>query len=93
MFAESEERFTLRKITDTEWLLIDERYSSHDPLHTIACIRDTGAVCVDVVWLREVPLATEFLTPFDVLDEVRRLHRADRGRRPSPIPHFPPPMH
>lgn len=90
MSAMPDPRFELTRITDTEWLILDHRYRKNDARHTVACIYELDGVEVEVVWLRDLPLATSYMSAVDVLDEVRRFHAPRRARRPITIPHLPP---
>lgn len=83
-------RFELRKITATEWLILDHKYGENDARQTVACIYQLDENEVEVMWLRDLPLASFYMTPIDVLDEVQRFHANRRSRRPVAIPHLPP---
>ncbi|WP_029259898.1 MULTISPECIES: hypothetical protein [unclassified Microbacterium] len=85
-------RFELRKITDTEWLILDHRYAQNDSRRTVACIYEVDAAEVEVVWLRDLPLASSYMTAADVWEDVQRFHAPRRAGRPIPIPipHHPP---
>ena len=83
-------RFELRRITRTEWLIIDHRYGSDDSRQTIACVHALEECEVSVTWLRDLPLALSYQTAFDVLEDVQRFYGRDRSQRPIPIPHRPP---
>ncbi|HWS49949.1 MAG TPA: hypothetical protein VN241_02970 [Microbacterium sp.] len=72
-------RFELSKITSTEWLIHDLRYRSNDPRSLVACVYEYSEVEVEVVWLRELPLATQYTSAFDALDELLRMYRRDRS--------------
>lgn len=90
MFTMPDPRFELRKITETEWLILDHRYESNDSRRTVACVYQLDAVEVDVLWLRDLPLATSYMSAADVLEGVQRFHAPARDRRPVVIPHRPP---
>lgn len=83
-------RFELRRITASEWLVLDHRYRSNDPRQTIACVDVLNDNEVSVTWLRELPLALYYQTPFDVLEDVQRFYHRERSQRPVAIPHRPP---
>lgn len=87
----SDPRFELRKVTDTEWLILDHKYEAHDPRHTVACVYQVDTVEIDVVWMRDLPLANSYMSTADVLADVQRLHATpDRSTAPIAIPHLPP---
>jgi hypothetical protein len=87
----SDPRFDLRKVTDTEWLILDHKYASPDPRQTVACVYQVDTVEVDVVWMRDLPLANSYMSAADVLGDVLRFHATpDRTTAPIPIPHLPP---
>lgn len=90
MSAMPDPRFEVRRVAESEWLLLDHRYRPDDPRKTVACIYQLDAVEVEVQWLRDLPLARYYMTPADVLEEVRRFYRPSRARRPVPIAHRPP---
>lgn len=90
MSAMPDPRFELKKITDTEWLIHDHRYRSNDARRTIACLYQLDPNDIEVVWLRDLPLAARYMNPFEVLDEVRQFYAQERARRPITIPHIPP---
>ena len=83
-------RFELRKITDTEWRILDHRYAQDDSRRTVACVYQVDAVEVEVVWLRDLPLASSYMSAADVLEDVQRFHAPRRAGRPILIPHLPP---
>lgn len=90
MSAMPDPRFELRKVTDSEWVILDHKYTRNDSRHTIACVYRLDENEVEVNWLRELPLASYYMTPFDVLEDVQRFHARERSRRPLTIPHLPP---
>ncbi|MDQ0645628.1 hypothetical protein [Microbacterium murale] len=83
-------RFELKKITDTEWLVLDHRYVASDARRTVACIYQLEQTDVEVVWLRDLPLAERYTGAFDVLEDVERFYTRHRWQRPVLIPHMPP---
>ncbi|WP_174521367.1 hypothetical protein [Microbacterium hydrocarbonoxydans] len=84
-------RFELRKVTETEWLILDRRYEAHDARQTVACIYQVDAVEVDVLWLRNLPLASSYMSAEDVLSDLQRFHNPpSRSTAPIRIPHLPP---
>ena len=83
-------RFELRKVTEYEWLILDHRYEASDPRRTLGCVYKVDEYEVEVMWMREIAAATRYMSPIDVLDDVRRLHDRSRSTRPIEIPHQPP---
>lgn len=84
-------RFELRKVTDTEWLILDHRYAAHDARQTVACIYQVDAVEVDVLWLRNLPLATSYMSADEVLRDLQRFHNPpSRATAPVAIPRLRP---
>lgn len=79
-------RFELTRITRTEWLIHDLKYRENDPRRVIACIYEYSGVEVEVIWLRDLPLAAWYTTPFDALDEVRRMYAKDLAPVTAPLP-------
>jgi len=91
MSAMPDPRFELRKVTETEWLILDRRYEAHDARQTVACIYQVDAVEVDVLWLRNLPLASSYMSADDVLSDLQRFHNPpSRSTAPIRIPHLPP---
>ncbi len=91
MSAASERRFELRRVTDTEWVILDHRYRANDPRRPVASVYALSDTEVEVNWLRDLPMSLSYQSAFDVLEDLRRLYRKDRSRRPIPIPHMRPP--
>ncbi|MEV4775049.1 hypothetical protein LTA6_002903 [Microbacterium sp. LTA6] len=83
-------RYSLRRVTSSEWVINDFRYEAHDPRHVVACVYELEETEVEVVWLRDLPLASRYSSPFDVLEEVERVNSVSRATRPVAIPHLPP---
>lgn len=90
MAGSPDPRYTLRRITTLEWVINDLRYEDHDPRHVVACVYQIEETEVEVVWLRELPLASRYSSPFDVLEAVERMQSVSRATRPVAIPHLPP---
>lgn len=67
-------RFESRQVTDDEWLIVDHRYGPNDLRGTVACVYRVEDGVVDVVWLRDLPLAGCYQTVFDVLEDIRRFY-------------------
>lgn len=82
-------RFMLNRITASEWVINDLRYSPNDPRHVVACVYELAETEVEVTWLRDLPLATRYGTVFEVLEDVERLGDSNRATRPISIPRPP----
>lgn len=67
-------RFELKRVTTSEWLVLDVKYPPGDLCRTVACVYETGPADVDVTWLRDLPLASRYRSVRDVLDDVRGLY-------------------
>ena len=83
-------RFMLNRITASEWVINDLRYSPNDPRHVVACVYELAETEVEVTWLRDLPLATRYGTAFEVLEDVERMRGSSRATRPIAIPPRPP---
>ncbi|GAB3633939.1 hypothetical protein ACNPNP_18170 [Microbacterium sp. AGC85] len=90
MSAANEQRFELRRVTDDEWVILDHRYRTNDPRRPVASVFALSDTEVEVTWLRDLPMSSSYQSPFDVLEDLRRLYRKNRSRRPILIPHMPP---
>lgn len=90
MSAIPDPRYELKKITDTEWLILDHRYGSNDARQTIACLYQLDLNDLEVIWLRDLPLAERYTGAIDVLEDVEHFYANERSRRPIPIPSLPP---
>lgn len=85
-------RFQLRRLTSIEWIIVDLSRAQDDPRCTVARVYQIDDLEYDVVWLRDLNLPTSYMSPQDVLRDVRRVTVAPRPgpRRPIPIPRLPP---
>lgn len=83
-------RFELRKVTETEWLVLDHRYRETDPRRTLGCVYRVDENEVEVMWMRDMAVSTRYMSPFEALDDVRRAHERKRTPRPRAVPHLPP---
>ena len=64
-------RFEMRRLTENEWLILDDSFDRTDARHTIACVSRVSVDQVEVVWLRPVTTRTRYGSVADVLDAVR----------------------
>jgi hypothetical protein len=80
----------LTRITPSEWVINDLRYAANDPRHVVACVYEYAETEVEVVWLRDLPLAVRYANAHEVLSEVARVQDPSRATRPIVIPHLPP---
>ena len=86
-------RFALQQLTSIEWIVVDESCTPNDPQRTVACIYEVDTLEYDVIWLRDLGLATKFMSPLDVIDEIVRTTQRSTvaaSRKPVPIPHHAP---
>lgn len=83
---DADPRFELKKVTTSEWLILDSKYASGDLRRTIACIYEMSPVEVEVMWLRNIPLARCYNSAFDALEDVHRFYAPRRRIREAPIP-------
>ena len=90
MNGDPEPRYVLNRITPSEWVINDRRYTENDPRYVVACVYEYAETEVEVVWLRDLPLAIRYSTAYDVLEDVSRVQDSSRATRPIAIPHLPP---
>ncbi len=90
MSGDPEPRYVLTRITPSEWVINDLRYAADDPRHVVACVYEYAETEVEVVWLRDLPLAVRYANAYEVLSEVARVQDPSRATRPIVIPHLPP---
>lgn len=90
MTGDPEPRYILTRITPTEWVINDQKYAENDPRHLVACIYEYAETEVEVVWLRDLPLAVQYSNAYEVLEDVARVKENNRATRPIAIPHLPP---
>lgn len=84
-------RCALRRVSRSEWVISDLRYPPDDSRHAVARVYELDETEVEVVWLRDLPLATRYGSALAVLDDVQRMLSVSRATRPVAIPHLPPP--
>lgn len=86
----SDPRFELRKVTEMEWLILDHKYAAHDARQTVACVYQVDTVEVDVLWMRDLPLASSYMSADDVFGDLLRFHATRNGETaPIAIPSLP----
>ncbi|KQZ25193.1 hypothetical protein [Microbacterium sp. Root553] len=90
MTGDPEPRYVLHRVTPSEWVINDRRYSPDDPRNVVGCIYEYADTDVEVVWLRDLPLSARYANAQEVLDEVARIQDPSRATRPIAIPHLPP---
>lgn len=83
-------RFELKKISDSDWLILDHRYGPNDARRTIACVYQMEPQLVEAVWLRDLPLPTSYMEAADVLEDVQSFYLREDARRPMTVAHRPP---
>ena len=92
MSDDASEPFSLRRISDGEWFIVDTRYPPADPRAVIARIERQDEASVRLVWTGSVALSTEYIDAETALEDLRdRTRRRARSTRPIPIPSFAPP--
>lgn len=64
-------RFEMRRLTESDWLILDNRFDRTDVRHTVACVSQMSGLEVDVVWLRAVAVPRRYATAVDVLEAVQ----------------------
>lgn len=89
MTGDPDPRYVLNRVTPSEWVINDLRYGTDDPRHVVACVYEYAETEVEVVWLRDLPLAVRYSNAYEVLEEVARV-QPSRATRPIAIPHLPP---
>ncbi|MDQ4215583.1 hypothetical protein [Microbacterium capsulatum] len=78
-------RFEMRRLTEHEWLILDEDFGPHDARRTVACVSRVTEDQVEVVWLRPVSTRCRYATVADVLETVQHAHPRDgEGSAPRP---------
>lgn len=90
MSGDPEPRYVLHRVTPSEWVINDRRYSDDDPRHVVASVYEYADTEVEVVWRRDLPLSARYATAQEVLHEVARIQDPSRATRPIAIPHLPP---
>lgn len=86
-----EPRFTLVKVSETDWAIHDLHHPEGDHRRVVCRIYDDAPTDVEVIWMRDLPLALRYPNVHEVLEAVERFQDASRATRPIPIPHRPPP--
>ena len=84
-------RFTLVRVGATDWAVHDSHYADGDHRRVVCRIYEDAPTDVEVLWLRDLPLALRYSSVQDVVEAVQRFQDASRATRPIPIPHLPPP--
>lgn len=91
MQQETDQRFALVPISAQSWVIHDLHYPDGDHRRVVCRIYADTPADVEVLWLRDLPLALRYPAADDVLESVRQFQDASRATRPIPIPHRPPP--
>ncbi|MCE4027722.1 MULTISPECIES: hypothetical protein [unclassified Microbacterium] len=63
-------RFEMRRLTENEWLILDDSFDRTDARHTVACVTRVSVEQVEVVWLRPVTERIRYGSVADVLEAV-----------------------
>ena len=92
MSTETTTRFELRKVSSSDWVILDLSLPADHPDRTVACVYEIDDLECDVVWLRDLSLPEHYMSPVEALDDVIRVSvpSSPSPRRPVPIPHLPP---
>lgn len=86
--ARAADRFELRRLTPTEWLIQDRSIPPTNPRHDVACVEEVTAGAFEVVWLRNLGLPDRYSALDEVLRDIASTLLA--SSKPIPIPHFRP---
>lgn len=65
-------RFELRRLTDTEWVIIDHSRAEGDPERTVACLYSVAPSEFEAIWLRDLPVRSSFHSPAEALEDLIR---------------------
>ncbi|GAA1168498.1 hypothetical protein F6W69_15885 [Microbacterium oxydans] len=84
-------RFALEQVSATDWAIVDLQYPDVDHRRVVCRVYEDAPTEVEVLWLRDLPLALRYSSVDDVLTAVQRFHDTSRATRPIPIPRLPPP--
>lgn len=84
-------RFELVQTGGSDWEIHDQHYPQGDHRRVVCTIYEDAPTEVEVMWVRDLPLALRYSSVPDVLTEVLRFHETCRATRPIQIPHLPPP--
>lgn len=86
-----EARFALIRVSENDWAIHDLHHPEGDHRRVVCRIYDDAPTDVEVIWMRDLPLALRYPSVQEVLEAVERFQDASRATRPIPIPHRPPP--
>jgi hypothetical protein len=60
--------FDLHRVDEANWLIRDHAFGADDARHLVACVHETPAGDVEVIWLRaDVSLPTRYSDAVDAL--------------------------
>ncbi|PRB04258.1 hypothetical protein [Microbacterium sp. MYb64] len=71
-------RFEMRRLTESEWLILDDGFDRSDARHTVACVSRLSAEQVEVIWLQPVAERIRYDSVADVLEAVRSAPQQQR---------------
>lgn len=83
-------RCAMHRVSSSEWVVNDRRYPPGDARHVVARVYEVAPTELEVVWLRDLPLAISYDSTEALMADVERLLSVSRATRPVPIPHLPP---
>lgn len=78
-------RFELRNVSETDWLILDHRYSSDDARSVVGCVYELEPWEYGVIWMRDIPVSLSYSMPTDALEDVVRFYRGE-GVKAAAIP-------
>lgn len=84
-------RFALANVNATDWAIHDLHYPESDHRRVVCRIYGDSPSDVEVLWMRDLPLALRYSSMQEVLAAVQRFHETSRATRPVPIPRLRPP--
>ncbi|MFS0892866.1 hypothetical protein [Microbacterium sp. 179-I 3D3 NHS] len=90
MEPEAAQRFVLTQVSPDAWAIHDMHYPEGDHRRLVCRIYEHTPIEVEVLWMRDVPLAPRYTSVHEVLESVTHFQGAKRATRPIPIPHRPP---
>lgn len=76
-------RFEMRRLTESEWLILDDGFDRSDARHTVACVSRLSAEQVEVIWLQPVAERINYDSVADVLEAVRSAPPQRRAGGPA----------
>lgn len=91
MEHDPDHRFVLEQVSASDWAIHDLHYPDGDHRRVVCRVYEDTPTDVEVLWMRDLPLALRYSSVQEVLDAVTRFQDTSRATRPIPIPRLPPP--